>query len=146
MSFGGATVPDGYVVRSFRVKVMATKGKNRQAFGLLVAGGDMWAWCIDRFHARIREGLPNANSPAQMWPDQKAHGPFGDMTAHCAQDVTKAWSQAFFEVMRKRKTGEKASLPLKKRRLMPVSWRKSEFHLIPSTPTSRARVELSMRR
>ena len=41
MSFGGATVPDGYVVRSFCVKVMATKAKQKRAFGLIEAGGDV---------------------------------------------------------------------------------------------------------
>jgi IS605 OrfB family transposase len=146
MSFGGATVPDGYVVRTFRVKVMATKAKQRQAFGLLEAGGDVRAWCIDRFHARIRAGLPNANSVTQMWPDQKEHGPFGQLTAHCAQDITRGWSDSFFEVMRRRAAGDKASLPLKKRRLVPVTWRKGEFRLTAATPTGRARVELSLRR
>jgi hypothetical protein len=112
----------------------------------VIPGGDAWAWCIDRFHARIRDGLPNANSLTQLWPDQKAHGRFGDLTARSAQDVTKAWSHAFFTVMRKRKAGEKAALPLRKRGSVPVSWRKGDFRLIPSTATSRAKVELSLRR
>jgi transposase len=133
-------------VRTFRVNVMTTKAKRRRVFGLLIAGGDAWAWCIDRFHARIRAGLANANSLTQLWPDQKVHGPFGELTAHCAQDVTKAWSHAFFEVMRERKAGEKASLPLKKRRLVPVSWRRGEFRLAQPTATGRARVELSLKK
>lgn len=54
------------------------------------AAGDVWAWVIDRFHARVRAGLPNANSLGELWPDQKGHGPFGDLSVHCAQDVTKA--------------------------------------------------------
>jgi hypothetical protein len=77
MSFGGGVVPDGYVVRGFRVKVAATTAKQRRALGLLVAGGDVWAWCNDRFHARLGAGLPNANSLGALWPEQKAHGPFG---------------------------------------------------------------------
>jgi transposase len=90
---------------------------------------DTWAWCIDRFHARIRDGLPNANSLVQMWPDQKGHGAFGELSVHCAQDVTKAWSAAFFETMKRRKKGEQASLPLRKRWLVPVTWRQGEFAL-----------------
>jgi hypothetical protein len=69
MSFGKGSVPDGYVVRTFRVKVMATPAKKARAYNLLVSGGDTWAWCIDRFHARIRDELPNANSMVQMWPE-----------------------------------------------------------------------------
>jgi hypothetical protein len=75
VSFGKGLVPNGYVVRTFRVKVMATPAKKARAYNLLVSGGDTWAWCIDRFHAHIRGGLPNANSVVQMWPDQKRHGP-----------------------------------------------------------------------
>ena len=52
VSFGGASVPADCVVRTFRVKVMSTPAKRRQAQALLMAGGDVWAWCIDRYHAR----------------------------------------------------------------------------------------------
>src|SRR6516165_8726046 len=118
MAFGGACCPEGYVVRSRGTKVMATVAKKARAYGLMVAGGDVWAWVIDRFHQRARAGLANANSLAELWPDQKAHGPFGELTAHCAQDVTKAWSAAFFEATRRRKAGGEARLPLKKHRLV----------------------------
>ena len=67
----------------------------------MVAGGDAWAFAIDRFHARARAGLKNANSLVELWPDQKAHGPFAELSTDCAQDVTKAWGQAYFEVMRR---------------------------------------------
>jgi hypothetical protein len=115
MAFGGTTCPDGYVMRTWRTKVLATRGKQARARELLVAGGDVWAWVIDRFHERERTGLPNANSLTEIWPDQRAHGPFGDLTAHCAQDVTKTWSSAFFEAVRRIKSAEGASLPTRKR-------------------------------
>jgi IS605 OrfB family transposase len=145
MAFGSAGVPEGHEIRSYRVKVMSTRAKHRRATAMLVAGGDAWSFCIDRFHARIRAGLPNANSLIQLWPDQKAHGPFGDLSAHCAQDITKAWSSAYFEAIR-RKLGLRAALPLKKHHLVPVTWRKGEFTLVPSTGRTRARVELATRR
>jgi hypothetical protein len=146
MSFGKGPVTDGYVVRTFRVKVMATPAKNKRAYNLLVSGGDAWVWCIDRFHGRLRDGLPNANSMVQMWPDQKGHGPFGQLTAHCAQDVTKAWSAALFETMKRRKKGEQARLPLRKRWLVPVTWRKGEFALSAASEGRRARAVLSTAR
>jgi IS605 OrfB family transposase len=146
MAFRGAEVPEGHVIRSYRVKVMSTRAKHRRATGMLVAAGDAWSFCIDRFHERIRAELPNANSLIQLWPDQKAHGPFGDLSAHCAQDVTKAWSSAYFEAIRRRKLGQKAALPLKKRYLVPVTWRRGEFSLVPSSARTRARVELATRR
>ncbi len=137
MAFGGAVVPEGHVVRTFRVKVMTTDAKRDRCFALLEDAGDVWAWCIDRFHDRFRRGLPNANSVTEMWPDQRAHGPFGDLTVHCAQDVTKGFSAAFFEAVRRR-AGEKARLPLRKRHLVPVTWRKGEFQLIAPAGSARA--------
>ena len=54
MAFRGAGVPEEHVVRSYRVKVMSTRAKHRRATAMLVAGGDAWAFCVDRFHERIR--------------------------------------------------------------------------------------------
>ena len=129
VSFSKGSVPDGCVVRTFWVKVMATPAKKKRAYGLLVSGGDTWAWAIDRFHSRVRDGMPNANSVVEMWPDQKRHGSFGELSVQCAQDVTKAWSAAFFDTMKRRKNAEQARLPLRKRWLVPVTWRKGEFAL-----------------
>ena len=47
---------------------------------------------------------------------------------------------------RRRKLGQKAALPLKKRYLVPVTWRRGEFSLVPSSARTRARVELATRR
>jgi transposase len=146
VSYGKGSVPDGYVVRTFRVKVMATPAQTRRAKDLLVSGGDVWAWCIDRFHARIRDGLPNANSLTELWPDQRQHGPFRELTAHCAQDVTKAWSAAFFEVMKRRKKRERARLPLRKHWVVPVTWRKGEFELVAAKQGHRPRAVLKTAR
>jgi transposase len=146
MAFGGTGCPQGNVVRTFRTKVMSTNAKKARAFALLVAAGDVWAWVIDRFHVRAALKLPNANGLCQLWPDQKAHGPFGELTAHCAQDVTKAWSVAFFAATRKRAVGENARLPLRKRRLVSVRWRKGEFRVHLREDGRRPRVELSTRR
>jgi hypothetical protein len=45
--------------------------------------------------------------------------------------------------MRRRKLGEEAALPLEKRYLFPVTWRKGEFTLRPCTGQESARVELA---
>jgi transposase len=146
VSFGGVSVPADCVVRTFRVKVMSTPAKRRQARELLVAGGDVWAWCVDRYHARRRAGLAAANSNTQLWPDLRNHGSFGPLTMHVAQDVAKGWSAAFFESIRRRKTGGRASLPLRKHYHFPVTWRRGEFRLLAAGAGTRARVVLSRAR
>ncbi len=77
MAFHGAEVPEGHVIPSYRVKVMSTRAKHRRAMAMLVAGGDAWSFCIDRFHERIRAGLPNANSLLQLWPTRRLTGRSG---------------------------------------------------------------------
>ena len=146
MAFGKGACPVGYVVRSWTTKVMSPASQRHRAHELLVSGGDTWAWVIDRFHERLRDGLSAGNSLIELWPDQKAHGPFGELTAHCAQDVAKAWSAAYFEAVRRKKAGEQARLPLRKRHLVPVTWRKGEFTLVESDQGRRPHVELATRR
>jgi hypothetical protein len=72
MSFGKGSVSDGYVVRTFRVKVMATPAKKARAYNLLVSGGDTWAWCIDRFHTRLRDELPTPTRWCRCGPTRSA--------------------------------------------------------------------------
>jgi transposase len=60
--------------------------------------------------------------------------------------VTKAWSAAFFETMKRRKNAEPARLPLRKRWLVPVTWRKGEFALSAAYEDRRARAVLSTAR
>jgi putative transposase len=146
MAFAGKKVPDGYVVRTFSTKVTSTPGQYHRALALLESGGDAWAWCIDRFHARIKAGLPNANSLGELWVDQSAHGPFGELLSDSAQDVIKLWSTSFFAVIQRRSAGEHAGLPLKKRHLQPITWRKGRFKLAPATISTRARVTLGTAR
>jgi hypothetical protein len=92
VSFGGATIPEDCVARTFRVKVMSSPAKQRRAKEMLVAAGDTWAWTIDRFHRRRRADSPGSNSASDLWPEIRAHGSFGELTMHCAQDVAKCCS------------------------------------------------------
>jgi hypothetical protein len=146
MAFGKGTVPEGYVVRTFSTKVTATRTQHRRAFEFLASGGDVWAWCIDRANARIRAGLPGANSLGQLWVDQRVHGPFGELSSDSAQDVIKAWSAAFFEAMRKRRNGGSARLPVKKHHLVPVTWRKGRFAIVSARAGLRTRDTLETAR
>jgi putative transposase len=60
--------------------------------------------------------------------------------------VTKAWSAAFFDTMKRRKNAEQARLPLRKRWLVPVTWRRGEFALSAASEGRRARAVLSTAR
>src|SRR5258708_36387369 len=55
------------------------------------------------------------------------------------------FAAALLAVIRRRGAGEKARLPLRKRHLVPVTWRKGEFQLIAPSGASRARAALLTR-
>jgi hypothetical protein len=61
---------------------------------------------------------------------------------HAGQDVAKSWSAAYFEAVRRRKAGQRASLLLNKRRLVAVTWRKGEFEILPAQQGCRPQVKV----
>lgn len=127
-------VPSGYVLRTFRVKVMSTGRPRLRAHGLTVSAGDVWCWTVDRYHRRRREGLAQDNGANALWQDLKAHRRdhgSGELSSDCAQDITLGWSASFFEAQRRRKSGQAAGLPLRKRFAVPVTWRRGRFTLSP---------------
>lgn len=97
------------MVRTFRVKVTATPATPRPS-----SSGSKMPVTPGRFASIASmsddETVLVLPTRCQLWPDQKANGPFGERTAHCAEDVTKAWSAAFFSSMRRRAKGEEARL------------------------------------
>ncbi|MDA8265423.1 MAG: transposase [Actinomycetota bacterium] len=152
MAFGGRKCPGDHVQRTFRVKVMATPAQKRRAWELIEDAGDVWAWVIDRQNAAFRGEREMDNNASALWDDQRSHGPFGELSAHCTQDVVLSWQRSFFETAKRRKAGDlRASYPMRKRRYVPVTWRKGEFEMRAGTvdePGRRRRpaVELSTRR
>lgn len=146
MSFGGAKVPPDCVVRTIRVKVMTTSAKQRRAYGLLVSAGDVLAWSIDRFHARRRAGLSARKLPrADVARPEGARQLRRAHHARCAGRHEDLVGE-LLRVGETDKARERASLPLRKHHVVPVTWRKGEFSLIPSTAEFRSRVRLSAAR
>lgn len=52
---------------------------------------------------------------------------FGELARLCAEDVLKLYSYSWFEALRRRKAGQEAGFPRRKRRLFPVRFRKRMF-------------------
>jgi hypothetical protein len=64
---------------------------------------------------------------------------------HAGQDVAKTWSAGYFEAIRRRKAGEAPRLPLRKRYLVPITFRTGEFVLGPATERGRLKIWLRTR-
>jgi IS605 OrfB family transposase len=116
----------GLVHRTARVRLRVTRGQARRCYGLLRAGGDVWAALIDVNRERFRGGArPIANF--QEWCREMTGAPLGELARVCAEGIAKRYCDAFIETARRRRRGERARYPRRKRALFPVRFRTGAF-------------------
>ena len=144
VSFNGAACPPDHAQRTYKVKVMSTRGQTRRGWCLLEDAGDVLAWVIDRQNQAWREKRKADNGAQALWADQRIHGRFGSLSAQCAQAVILGWARAFSQTAERRRAGDlQASFPMAKHRYVPVIWRKGEFSLTPGAERRRPRARLT---
>jgi transposase len=118
----------GLVHRTARVRLRVTRGQARRCYGLLRAGGDVWAALIDVNRERFRGGArPIANF--QEWCREMTGAPLGELARVCAEGIAKRYCDAFIETARRRRRGERARYPRRKRALFPMRFRTGAFAL-----------------
>ncbi|MGQ0803882.1 MAG: RNA-guided endonuclease InsQ/TnpB family protein [Actinomycetota bacterium] len=116
------------VHRTARVRLRVTRGQARRCYGLLRAGGDVWAAIIDVNRERFRRGArPIANF--QEWCREMTGALLGELGRICAEGIAKRYCDAFMETVRRRRRGERATYPRRKRALFPVRFRTGAFVL-----------------
>jgi IS605 OrfB family transposase len=125
--------------RTARVRLRLTRGQARRCFGLLRAGGDVWAALIDVNMARLRRGAPPIAN-YQEWCREIAGVRVGDLSVPAIRSVVRRYCDGFFETARRKRRGESARFPRRKRGLMPLRWYSGTFSL------GHDRVRLSMAR
>ncbi|MBA2325757.1 MAG: hypothetical protein H0V95_03805 [Actinobacteria bacterium] len=107
------------VHRTARVGLRVTKGQARRCFALLRSAGDVWAALIDVNAYRFAHGArPVANY--QEWCREVAGVACGELSVTAVRSVVRRYSEAFFETARRRRRGERARYPRRKRALFPV--------------------------
>jgi IS605 OrfB family transposase len=116
----------GLVHRTARVRLRVTRAQARRCYGLLRAGGDVWAALIDVNRERFRRGgRPIANF--QEWCREITGVPLGELARICAEGIAKRYCDAFVETARRKRRGEPARYPRRKRALFPVRFRTGAF-------------------
>jgi IS605 OrfB family transposase len=123
-------MPAATVYRTCRMSLRLTKAQRRRCFGLLTAGGDVWAWVLDTNRQRHISGLP----PIVSYPDwcrELAHHPdrFGELSSVGARSVLRRYADAWSQAARRRRAGKPAGFPRRKRRLLPVRFYQGTFTL-----------------
>ncbi|MGH8985634.1 MAG: RNA-guided endonuclease InsQ/TnpB family protein [Acidimicrobiia bacterium] len=116
------------VHRTARIGLRLTRGQARRCYGLLRAAGDVWAALIEVNAARFdRGGRPIANS--QEWCREIAGVTCGELSVTAMGSVVRRYSEAFFETARRKRRGERARYPRRKRALFPTRWYRGTFTL-----------------
>jgi transposase len=142
-------VPAATVHRTCRISLRLTRGQRHRCYGLLRAGGDVWAWALDTNRQRHTLGLP----PIVTYPDWSSEltrhpERFGELGIVGTRSVLRRYADAWAEAARRRRTGERAGVPRRKRHLFPVRFYQGTFVLAGGRlrlPVARGRPPLWLR-
>jgi transposase len=119
----------GTVHRTARVGLRVTSRQHRRLYGLLVAAGDVWAALIDMNRERLRRGGPPIASYAALCRELAGCPDLDELDMVGARSVLRRYATGWFESNRRKKRGEKACYPRRKRRLFPVRWYHGTFRI-----------------
>src|SRR3954471_963901 len=132
------------VHRTARVAVRATGGQRRRLFGLLRAGGDVWAAVLELNGWRRRRGDRPLVGDQELCRELAAsgEGTFGDLSSVVARSVLRAYSDAWMSAARRRRAGAAAvRSPRRRRALVPVRFYAGTF-AVAEDAAGRGRVRL----
>src|SRR2546427_1591961 len=110
------------VHRTARIALRTTRAQRRRCYGLLRSTGDVWAWVIDRNRGLAEQHRPQVASFSALCRELTGTS-FGELSRHCAEAVLKNYSIAFYEAAKRQKAGLRASIPRRRRGLVPVRFR-----------------------
>jgi IS605 OrfB family transposase len=121
------TVQPRLVHRTSRIRLRLTRHQADRCYGLLRSAGDLWAWLLDSNRQRVHQGsLPIVGYQA-LCRELTARGPTGELSTVGARSVLSRYSDAWFQAAKRRRDGEPAGFPRRKRRLVPVRYHNGTF-------------------
>src|SRR5467141_4866683 len=107
--------------RSACIAIRATKAQRRRCFGLLRSAGDVRALVLD-CNRQLREWKLAPVVTYQALCREIAGMAFGELDSVGARSVIKRYSEEWFEAARRRKAGQRAGFPRRKKGLLGVRW------------------------
>jgi hypothetical protein len=108
------------VHRTARIRLQVTRHQADRCYGLLRSAGDVWAWLLDTNRQRVQHGLPPVVGYQALCRELTARGPTGELSTVGARSVLGRYSDAWFQAAKRRRRGEPAGFPHRKRRLVPI--------------------------
>ncbi len=116
------------VYRTARVRLRVTPAQARRCWALLVAGGDVWAGLIELNRYRFaRCGRPLLNY--QEFCREVAGVRVGELSVPALRSVVRRYADACMETAKRKRRGEDARYPRRRRRLMPLRYYAGTFCL-----------------
>jgi len=125
-------------MRTARVVLRVTPAQRRRLIAMLRSGGDVWAALIEvnqirfRCHAKPIFGY-------ESWWREVAGVPVGELSKAAICSVVRRYSAACCEVAKRKRAGQLAHYPRRKRALVPIRWRTGRFRI----EGRRVRVEMA---
>jgi putative transposase len=119
----------GLVYRTAHIRLRATRHQTDRCYGLLRAAGDVWAWLLDSNRQRRQHGQPPITNYQQLCRQLTSSGSFGELSIVGARSVLRRYSHAWFAAANRRRQGQQAGFPRRKRALMPVRFYHGTFQL-----------------
>jgi hypothetical protein len=117
------------VYRTSRISVLITPRQADRCYSLLRSGGDVWAWLIDLNRQRFDRGDAPIVSYQELCRELATRGNFGELSVAGARSVLRRYSDAWFEAAKRRRHGQHAGFPRRRRSLVPVRFYNGTFEV-----------------
>jgi putative transposase len=114
--------------RSARIAIRATRPQRRRLYGLLRSAGDVRALVLD-CNRQLREWKLRPVVSYQALCREIAGMSFGELDTVGARSVLRHYSTEWFEAAKRRKAGQHAGFPRRKRALPAVRWYHGTFRI-----------------
>ena len=118
----------GVLFRTARIGLRVTPAQRRRCLRLLGSGGDVWAALIDVNQARFR-GHARPIFGYRDWYREIAGVPVGELSVTAIRSVVRRYSDACFVTAARKRVGERARYPRRKRGLVPLRWSSGTFRV-----------------
>jgi putative transposase len=107
-----------------------TPAQTRRCYGLLRSGGDVWAALIELNSFRFRRRAKPLLGYTELCREV-AGVEVGELSVAALRSVVRRYSDAALTTARRKRAGERARYPRRRRGLMPLRWYAGRFEIAP---------------
>jgi putative transposase len=117
------------VHRTAHIRLRASRHQTDRCYRLLRAAGDVWAWLLDSNRQRRKQGQPPVANYQALCRQLTNQGSFAELSIVGARSVLRRYSDAWYEAAKRRRDGQQAHFPRRKRALVPVRFYHGTFQM-----------------